>query len=281
MALLEIELTGSTNVGAEGILRNIATNIRRPLPQARPYEMQSVGVAIVGGGPSLESTLPELRDQVFAGVKVCAVNGAYRWLIERNIKPAMQVVLDARPFNARFVDPAVPGCRYLLASQCAPETFEACENRDTTIFHCVGSDEEDAVIKAHYDGHYHAVGGGTTVMLRAITLLRMLGFFRMDIYGMDSCWLEGKHHAYGQPENDHDQAHPVWLVPKHPMTGESLPERKRKFLCDPWHMKQAEEFQSMVKAFGHMFLLNVHGDGLIANMLRMGAEMSRETMGGV
>jgi hypothetical protein len=28
-------------------------------------------------------------------------------------------------------------------------------------------------------------------------------------------------------------------------------------------------------------LLNVHGDGLIANMLRMGAEMSRETMGGV
>jgi hypothetical protein len=281
MALLEIELTGSTNVGADGILRNITDNVRRHLPQARPYEMQASGVAIVGGGPSLESTLPELRDQVFAGVKVCAVNGAYRWLIERNIKPSMQVVLDARPFNARFVEPAVPGCRYLLASQCAPETFDACENRDTTIFHCVGSDDEEAVIKAHYDGHFHAVGGGTTVMLRAITLLRMLGFFRMDIYGMDSCWLEGKHHAYDQPENDRDKAHPVWLVPKHPKTGEPLTDRKRRFMCDPWHMKQSEEFQAMVKAFGHMFLLNVHGDGLIANMLRMGAEMSRETMGGV
>jgi hypothetical protein len=232
-------------------------------------------VALVGGGPSLEATLPELRAQVFAGVKVCAVNGAYQWLIERNIKPSMQVVLDARPFNARFVDPDVPGCRYLLASQCAPETFDACENRDTTIFHCVGSEEEDAIIKARYDGHYHAVGGGTTVMLRAITLLRMLGFYRQDIYGMDSCWLEGKHHAYGQPENDRDQAMPVWLVPRDPTTGERREDLKRKFLCDPWHMKQHEEFCTMVKAMGSAFLLNVHGDGLIANTVRMGAELVR------
>lgn len=275
MALLEIELTGSTNVGTEQIKANITANIRRPLPQARPYELQATGVALVGGGPSLESTLSELREQVFAGVKVCAVNGAYQWLIDRNIKPSMQVVLDARPFNARFVDPPVPGCRYLLASQCAPETFDACENRDTTIFHCIGSEDEDAIIKAHYDGHYHAVGGGTTVMLRAITLLRMLGFYRQDIYGMDSCWMDGKHHAYGQPENDRDQAMSVWLVPRDPKTGERREDLRRKFLCDPWMMKQHEEFCTMVKAMGSAFLLNVHGDGLIANTVRMGAELVR------
>jgi hypothetical protein len=273
MALLEIELTGSTNVGAEQIKANIAANIQRPLPQARPYELQSTGVALVGGGPSLEATLPELRAQVFAGVKVCAVNGAYQWLIERNIKPSMQVVLDARPFNARFVDPDVPGCRYLLASQCAPETFNACENRDTTIFHCIGSEDEDAIIKSHYDGHYHAVGGGTTVMLRAITLLRMLGFYRQDIYGMDSCWMDGKHHAYRQPENDHDRAIPVWLIPTDKETGERREDLKRKFLCDPWMMKQAEEWEVIRQAFGHMFKLTVHGDGLIANMVRLRAQL--------
>jgi hypothetical protein len=278
MALLEIELTGSTNVGADGILRNISANVRRHLPQARPYEMQASGVAIVGGGPSLESTLPELREQVFSGVKVCAVNGAYRWLIDRNIKPSMQVVLDARPFNARFVEPAVPGCRYLLASQCAPETFDACEQRDTTVFHCVGSDEEEAVIKAHYDGHFHAVGGGTTVMLRAITLLRMLGFFRMDIYGMDSCWLEGKHHAYDQPENNHDRAIKVWLIPTDNRSGERREDLKRLFYCDPWMMKQAEEWNVMKAAYGHMFKLTVHGDGLIANMDRLRACLEEERL---
>lgn len=275
MALLEITLSGSTNVGADQVAKQIAANIRRPIPQAKPYEVQAAGVAIVGGGPSLESTLPELRDQVFAGVKVCAVNGAYRWLIERNIKPHMQVVLDARPFNARFVEPPVPGCRYLLASQCAPETFDACAGRDVTIFHCLGSNEEEAIVKAWYDGHYHAVGGGTTVMLRAITLLRMLGFYRMDLYGMDSCWLDGKHHAYPQAENDRDRAQPVWLIPRDPKTGERREDLKRKFLCDPWHMKQAEEFEAMVKAFGDAFVLHVHGDGLIANMMQLGAELVR------
>jgi hypothetical protein len=279
MALLKVELEGSVNVGADVILRNMAAAVRRPLPQARPYTAQHARVALVGGGPSLESTERELRDLVFDGAKVVAVNGAAAWLTARNIRPHMQVVLDARASNARFVAEAVPQCRYMLASQCAPETFDACAGRDVTLWHVVGGEDEKRLLDEWYDGHYYQVGGGTTVMLRAIMLLRMLGFVRMDVFGMDSCWLPDtrgtlRHHAYGQPENDGDKAVRVWLVPRDPRTGEQMLDRRKAFMCDPWHMKQWEDFQATLAAHGDSFLLNVHGDGLIAESLRMGAALS-------
>jgi hypothetical protein len=273
--LLKVELDGSVNVGPSEVASNIKANIRRPLPQARPHQIQGTRVAIVAGGPSLRDTLGELRDLVFEGAKVVAVNGAYAYLIANNIKPSMQVVIDARPFNARFVEPAIPGCRYFLASQCAPVTFDACEGRDVHVFHCIGSDEEEDLLKGWYGGSYHLIGGGTTVTLRAILLLRMLGFIRMDIFGMDSCWLDDQHHAYEQSENNRDRAIKVWLVPKDPKTGKEMFEERKCFYCDPWHMKQAEEFQAIVASVGDSFMLNVHGDGMIAGLLRMGARLSR------
>lgn len=276
MALRAIELTGSVNVGAEQIRANMAINIRRMLPQAQPHSPQPTRIALIGGGPSLTDTEAELRAQILHdGVKVCTVNGAYRWCLERHIRPSMHVQIDARAFNARFLEPAIPGCRYLLASQCAPETFDASAGRDVTIFHCLSDDkDEEQIVKDWYSDRYHVTMGGTTVMLRAIGLLRMLGFLRIDIYGMDSCWLGDKHHAYEQPENNHDQRIPVWMVPQDPVTLRPRQDLARQFWCDPWMMKQHEEFFKMLRVHGEHFYLNVHGDGLIAHSMRIGADLA-------
>jgi hypothetical protein len=269
-----IEMQGNINTDDAQLLANIQHSIRLGYPQVKPQHPQRERVCLVGGGPSLADTFGELRDLYFAGAKVVTVNGAYQWCLDRNIRPSAQIVLDARAGNARFVDPVVPQCRYLLASQCAPETWVAVDGRpDVWIWHAVAADNPTAkpVLDEYYRGMWMATPGGTTVIIRALTVLRALGFLRFDLFGVDSCYMGGEHHAYQQPENDTDRAYPFVVYP----TGH--PEMARTFQCAPWHAKQLECFLQTVRLNGHQFLLNIHGNGLLAFALQCsaGVEMER------
>lgn len=256
------ELVGDINTPELDLLENIRHSIRLGHPQVKPQPTQIERVCLVGGGPSLEATFPELRDLYFAGAKVVTTNGAYRWCLDRHIRPSAQVVLDARAFNARFVEPAIPNCRYLLASQCHPATFEAVHGRDVWIWHAIGPEN---TLREELDRFYlkawTGITGGTTVIMRAIALLRTLGFLRFDLFGVDSCFLQGQHHAYPQTENQ-DGCHPARVYPS------GHPELAKVFLCAPWHLKQLEDFLQMIRINGHQFLLRVHGDGLLATVLK-------------
>jgi hypothetical protein len=269
-----IEMVGAINTPDAGLLANIEHSIRLGYPQVRPQPSQADRVVLVGGGPSLNDTFDELRDLYFAGAKVVTVNGSYQWCLDRNIRPSAHVVLDARASNARFVNPAVPNCKYLLASQCAPETWAAVEGRkDVWIWHAVAPDNEilKPTLDAYYAGQWMPTPGGTTVSLRALLLLRAMGFLRFDLFGVDSCFMDGKGHAYEQPENDRDKAYPFVVHP----TGH--PELSRTFMCAPWMAKQLECFLQSVRLHGHQFLLNVHGDGLLAYALKSSAGVEWST----
>jgi hypothetical protein len=265
-----IEMQGHINTEDDQLLANVKHSIRLGYPQIRPQLMQKDRIVLVGGGPSLESTLPELRELYFEGAKVVTVNGSYHWCLDHNIRPSAQIILDAQPHNARFVTPAVPQCKYLIASQCAPEVWEAvASNEDVWIWHAAAPD--NSIIKPALDtfylGKWIPSPGGTTVIIRAVTLLRILGYLRFDLFGVDSCFIGKQHHAYDQPENNTDTMHPFDVFP----TGH--PELKRTFLCAPWHAKQLECFLQMVRLHGDQFLLNVHGDGLLAYALQCSADI--------
>ena len=266
-----------TNTPDETLLAQVAYNIRRGLPQLQPHVPNDQTAVIVAGGPSLKySEKKDLLDAIWAGGKVVAVNGAYQWCIDRNIKPSAVIMLDAREFNSRFVQRAVPGCRYILASQCHPKTFDICKDRDVTIWHaCSAGEAEYEMLKAYYLDRTYPVQIGTTVSIRAISVLRMLGFQSMEVFGLDSCWLEDEHHAYEQEENNRDGRIPVWLRPKG-ADGLHRDDKATRFWCAPWHIKQADDFLTLIKERGNMFRLNVHGPGLLATMLRTGAELQME-----
>ena len=268
MGLTEIKtVTGGVNTSEAAVLENVRAALRRQLPQVRPYQPQGTPVAVVGGGPSLAQTVDELRDLVFGGMKVCAVNGAYQWLIDRNIKPDLAVVLDAREANAAFLRTPVPGCKYLVASQCHPAMFDTLEGRDAYLWHAISYDtQETDILEAFYGAdHFWPVTGGSTVTLRALSVLRMIGFCRMDLFGFDSCWMGENHHAFPQAMNDTDQRIRVEM--------RAAGQPTREFWCAPWHLKQWEDFQMLIKARGSLFALHVHGDGLIAHGMRTGARI--------
>lgn len=268
-----IELHGSVNTEDDVLLANIRASIRRGHPQVQRFAPNRERVVLVGGGPSLDATFDELRQLVFEGAKLVTVNGAYHWCLERNLQPKMQIVMDARQTNARFVSPAVPQCRYMLASQCHPALWDAVAGRDHVhIFHAAAGDDD--AVKAELDRYYHkqwyGIGGGTTVATRALSLLRTLGFLRFDLFGVDSCWMGSTHHAYDQPENARDRRLSFKVEP------EGRPDLARVFVCAPWHVKQAEDFVQEIRVNGDHFLINVHGDGLLSYIVQSGAESITE-----
>ncbi len=251
----------TVNVDEATLHANIAASLKRPLPQLASYAPNSQHIAIVGGGWSLEDTVNELRSLYHApnGVKIVALNGAGRWLYERNLRPSMQIVLDAREENAAFLAEPVPGCKYFLASQCHAAVFEACEGRDVTVFHVAG--EADAAMNKLFDDHYLGrwtrVPTAGTVGMVAIMLCRLLGFRFQHLFGVDSCYRpDGKHHAYDQPLNDGEGAILFRLA------GD-----EREFLCSAWQASQVPTFIDMIRAWGSQVELEIHGDGLLAHIL--------------
>jgi hypothetical protein len=172
------------------------------------------------------------------------------------------MVVDGREFNARFVEPVDERNLYLIASQVSPKVLEHLPLERTYLWHT-----NINLIKEELDKRYELwfnTPGGSTVLLRAIPLLRMLGFKRMHLYGCDSCLSGSDHHAYGQPENDKELVLPVTCG-------------DRIFQCHPWMVSQASEFCDLIKIFGNEFELSVAGDGLLAHIIATGAQMAEES----
>jgi len=201
---------------------------------ATPHQAVDTEIILLGGGPSLDEFEDEIRQKREEGMPLVTTNGTYNWCLEKGIKPSMQVVVDGREYNKRFVQPAVDGCHYFLSSQCNPEILKAAPKEQVYLWHAGHSEPIRETVEAFAsdtgkDYNWFPISGGSTVMLRAIPLLIMLGYHRMHIYGFDSCVVDGKHHAYSQPENDKKNTMSVRVG-------------GRKFDCQMWMWVQAQEF---------------------------------------
>ena len=262
---------GTTNVTAEDFQANIASAIRRGHPQLRRQGIQPDRVCLLGGGPSLNDTLPELLEALRAGAKLATTNGAYHWALDHHLSPQTQIIIDGRASNARFVDPPLPRCQYLISSTCHPDVWDRLEGREHVwIFHPVTRDDAAAaLLDAHYLRRWETVPGGSTVVSRAINALRVAGYVRFDLFGVDCCLLHDQHHAYPQAENEGDK---LWKVTVNPS---GHPELRREFITTGWMLKGWEDWLRMIRLQGDppSWLINVHGDGLLAYTLRVNADL--------
>lgn len=248
------------NTSTDKVVENIKANASSGAKALLPHQLQpDVEVALLCGGPSLNDFESEILDLHDRNVPIITMNGSYNWAQERGITNVNQCVIDARPFNKRFVEPARDDCNYFIASQCDPSVFEGLPKDRTYAWHVTTSKEAIDAVDENYDD-WVLCGGGSTVGLRAIVLMRLLGFKNLTLYGFDSCVREDEHHAYKQDENNSK----LDLVPV--MVGD------RTFHCQPWMAYQAVEFSRMMKTLGDEINLTVKGDGLIAYMLETGAD---------
>ena len=258
VAAEEVEMKGELNAGLDTVLANVKHNIRLGFQQIQPHPTNDVEVMLVGGGPSLKKQIPTIRRLREQGVKLVCLNNAYQYCLDHDIKPSAYIMVDARPFNIRFVQNTIPECKYFIASQCDPSVFEALGKvRDQTYIWHTSAEEIQDLLQEVYPKCY-PVPGGSTVLLRAIPLFRMLGFKRFHVFGCDSCLEDGAHHAYEQQENDDQFVMPVRVGGK-------------EFKCNPWMVSQAREFIDLIGCMGDVMELEIYG-GLLRQILESGAQ---------
>jgi SAM-dependent methyltransferase len=246
---------GKVNTDVDKIKENVEHNIKQGYLQVQPHSTNEIEVMIVGGGPSLPQHVEKIKKLRAKGVKLITINNAYKWCIDNGLTPSAMVMVDAREFNARFTKPVVDDCKYFLASQCNPLCFEGLPKDRTYLWHTQADDLNEVLAKQYET--WHPVPGGSTVLLRAIPLFRMLGFKRFHLFGCDSCIEEDKHHAYEQNENDGQLVVPVNVGGK-------------IFNCNPWMVSQAQEFIDIIRMMGDEIELEIYG-GLLHHILETGA----------
>lgn len=271
---------GVLNVEEEEVVRNVQANITKGCTQATdglggkswlddgtawkqimPHETNNIECMILGGGPSLGQFVDDIRQKREEGVKLITLNGAYNWALEHGLTPSAQIVVDAREFNNRFTKPVVDKCVYLIASQCHPTVLDGLPNERTYLWHTTAAGIEET-LKERYKWWWR-IPGGSTVLLRAIPLMRTLGYKKFHLYGCDSCIMDTGHHGYAQAENDKDFVIPVTAG-------------GRVFQCTGWQASQAQEFMGLIKHLGDEIELAIYGDGLLNHMLETGAKLADE-----
>ncbi len=270
---LNLQLICSLNTDREQLLENVRTNVKRTgLSRVWPCKPQPEGVrlAIVAGGPSLADTVNELRALIAEGVNVIALANSTAWLLDHGIQPSAQVVLDAKPNNATFVHD-VPGCTYFVASQCDPSVFERVlsfegvdghtgptkngNSQRVFMWHAINNEDEFDAVLGGTDEPWTPIHAGSTITYRAIRLFQVLGYSAFHMFGFDSCVMNERHHAYDQKSADH------FLRAEITCNG-------RPFVVTGWMVHQAMEFTKFCKEFAQELDLYIHGDGLIAHMVR-------------
>lgn len=227
----------------------LKANLTHALTKPRWIEMRdgtAVPAIIVGGGPSLVNDIWRIRGYQLSGAVVFATNNTYRYLKDNGITPNAHVMHDAREGNLPFVPENYTICYY--ASQCHPTVLDAAGDRlvcwhphSETVLEFLKDNPKGPIM----------VSGGSTVGLNAMSLAYILGHRHFMLFGFDSSYAEGDHHAYPQSLND----------------GEHVVDAEvngQVFKCAPWMVQQSEQFISLANQLTALGCeIRVFGSGLL------------------
>jgi len=202
-------MTTKFNTSIKQIDKNIKTNSKSNVVWLDELKhcIFTGKIAIVGGSPSLRTSIDELKKLKAKGVMIMSVNGSHDYLVDNGIEPDFFAMLDARKLND-FVNTPIKSCVYFLASQCHKDIFNKLKGSNVILWHCEYEEIDKEfiakeAIKRKVLGNTLISGKGT-IGLTSVCLAYTLGFREFLLYGMDSSFDEIQH-SYEQSQNKEDK----------------------------------------------------------------------------
>jgi SAM-dependent methyltransferase len=242
-----MQIETCVNTPDEVLFENVFTNPHKALPWLKSIPEHDGHAVIVGGGPSVLDWIEEIRWRQSIGQTIFALNGASNMLSIRGIVPDHQVIVDARKSNVHFLGAAK---HHYLASQCDPGVVD--EAKGVTLWHQQYPEDMEQFEAALpiEQPETALVGGGTTVGLSAMSLVYILGYRKIHLYGYDSSYRGEAGHAYVQNDS---QAIPCKVT----VAG-------KMFLSTLAMAQQAEFFPRLSdKLIDAGCIITLRGDGLL------------------
>lgn len=251
--MIEAVLDVVGNTEPDVLLGNVQRSVKRSLPWFDFDKSRQGSVCLVGGAPSLVDTIDQLKARHQNGAKVWTMNGSYDHLQSQGIIPDVMVMLDARPENVRFVQNPQQSTTFYITSQCDDAVFDALEGYKVVLVHA-NTPGVYELLEHEKARPVHLMGGFTTVGILSLILAKLQGFERIFLFGMDSSYRDGEHHAYKQESNNADRVIDAMI-------------NDVTYKCAPWMAQQVTDFQNVVAGFDDV-TIEVCGDGLLHQMAK-------------
>lgn len=250
--------------------------MRWPYPSLGTLRNRWHGKALIicGGGPSLNKSLPDIKELQRRGGYVLSVNKTHDHLIAEGIEPEFHTLLDPMPWVADYTQKVNPRTKYFVASSCDMTVSRNIKLMGGQVYlwhagaNFYGEIMPTPVLQAEFPSKpWQIVVGPTTVGLRAIVLGYQLGFRTFHLFGLDSSMAVNDNgeeclHAYPKPRPK-DSEEGVVTLNAHTGT--------YKFRTNSHMSQQVLDFEDLLEQMGdyiktgrwEMCHLIVHGDGLL------------------
>lgn len=244
-------MNAEANTKLDKLKENISYALGEGIPVLEaPSPEHDRHAVIVGGGPSINGFVEEIRRRSEDGQDIVALNNSWKWLEKRDIKTDYHAMVDARPENVEFILPAGNTALRLYATQCDSRLITLAKGENTLLWNSY----IDALADHFQDRNMFWVGSGTSIGVRSIFLLYTLGYRKFHLYGYDSSYVQEEGHAYEQKLNHGEKTIKVSV-------------HNREFMAAPWMVSQSQDFlETMEYLTERGCQFTIHGDGLLPYM---------------
>lgn len=255
-SIMELEVIG--NVNDEKLIENARYALSLPV-ELLAEQFNAVDnrpLAIVGGGPSLEASIPMIAAMKRGGAVIWALNNSFRYLCDHGIEPDAHLMFDAREENIDFI-PEKTNALLLYGVQCHPKVLDkAMKASGNVLLWCPGLSRMSDLLK-EVKRIAWIISAGSSIGLKAMWISKIMGFQNVHLFGYDSSYKEEKNHAYAQPLNNGENIIDVAVNGK-------------PFRCAAWMATQVEEFRESIPPLVQQGMeFTIHGDGLLPYVARI------------
>lgn len=264
---------GALPISDDVFFNQIRMNCKRDLPMLNREAKNDKIMVMVCGGPSAKLHLEDIRKKAKDDkyIVFCS-NNTHDWLIENDIIPQYQFMIDPKEHKWKDVQNPRKDIKYLIGLCSHPKVFEMLEGHDVTMVASLGGTIVDGIsdvqmLKAFFKkDEYIVLEGGTMAGLRAMTLGNVLGYQTVEFYGFDSCFFD----------KDKDGRPVYYSYDK--SRGENIMECKcddgKIYQSTPVFASQARQFIKWKHKLGWMKFI-IHGDSLTHHIDMLDTERHR------
>ena len=252
-------------------ITNIRANCLLDLPNLEVQKDHDKIMVMVCGGPTAKTHLEEIREKSKDDkYRIFCSNKTHDWLIENDIIPHYQFIIDPKPSKIDDVKNPHKDVRYLLGISCDHAVFQALKDYDVTrVFSVsgVGKPTDVDVIRALFP--YQDITwlfGGTMAGLRAMSLADVMGFLTVEYYGFDSCYFE--------TTGDGDPIYYSYEKKRKENILEAQTDDGRIFLTSPVFASQADQFLKWKHRYEWIKFI-IHGDSLTSHINHLDDEKNK------
>lgn len=206
-------------------------------------------------GPSLAQSWGSIKmdlDISQGETTLATCSTAYRFLMDKGIRPHMHLETDPRPHKVEQILPIEPQGTEFYLSSCVDMLWQDHVPESQVVLWHANFGPESVEAADKYDPGFGMINGGGSIGLRSICVLYFLGYRHIQVHGMDC--------SFAADGAQHVNAHLGKPMPEIEVTN-----GKRKFRSSPVMVAYAQYFGKLVELLPDAEIY-LAGDGLLQSM---------------